>query len=136
MDGERGDVGRADDAADRQRRAELLATRVELVAEERRRQRRVDEPGGDQVDADRRELEREVLVSAGSAAVSAEIDAKPSAGRRPPVPPMKSSVPPGRTLPAACRATCDRQPEMRLDVAARLVEVELGQRRVVRAAGP
>ena len=45
---------------DRQRRAELLAARVQLIAEERRRQRRVDEPGRDQVHPDRRELEREV----------------------------------------------------------------------------
>ena len=57
--GERGDVGRPDDAPDRQRGAELVAARVELVAEQRRRQRGVDEAGGDQVDADRRELERE-----------------------------------------------------------------------------
>ena len=35
VDGERGDVGRADDAPDRQRRAELLASGVQVVAEER-----------------------------------------------------------------------------------------------------
>jgi len=29
--------------------------------------------------------------------------------RRLPAPPMKSSVPPGRTLIAACRATCSRR---------------------------
>src|SRR4029077_1683723 len=57
--------GGADDAPDRQPRAELLATRVQLVAEERRRQRRVDEPGRDQVHADGRELEREVLGQRG-----------------------------------------------------------------------
>ena len=34
VDGERGDVGGADDAADRQRVAQLLAARVELVAEQ------------------------------------------------------------------------------------------------------
>ena len=64
VDGERGDVRRADDAPDRERRAELLAARVELVAEERGRQRRVDEPGGDEVDPDRRDLERQVPASA------------------------------------------------------------------------
>ena len=43
VDGERGDVGRPDDAPDRERRAELLAPGVEPVAEQRRRQRGVDE---------------------------------------------------------------------------------------------
>ena len=61
VDGDRGDVGRADHAPDRQRRAELLATRVQLIAEQRRRQRRVDEAGCDKVDALGCELERERL---------------------------------------------------------------------------
>ncbi len=65
VDGQCGDVGRADDASDRQRRAELFAARVQPVAEDRRRQRRVDEPGRDQVHADGRELEREVLRDGG-----------------------------------------------------------------------
>src|SRR6266545_2022035 len=60
VDGQRGDVGRTDDASDRQRRTKLLAARVQLVAEEGRRQRCVDESGRDQIDADGRELEREV----------------------------------------------------------------------------
>jgi len=34
VDGERGDVDRADDAPDRQRRAELLPTCVQLIAEQ------------------------------------------------------------------------------------------------------
>jgi hypothetical protein len=57
---ERGDVAGADDTADRQGGAELGAARIELVAEERRGERRVDEPRCDQVDAYRRELECEV----------------------------------------------------------------------------
>src|SRR5215831_6726999 len=56
MDGQCGDVGRADDAPDRQRLAELLAAFLQLIAEDRRRQRRVDEPGRDQVHADGREF--------------------------------------------------------------------------------
>ncbi len=48
---------RADVAADRQRRAELVTS----VAERRRRQWCVDEAGRDKVDADGRELERRVL---------------------------------------------------------------------------
>ncbi len=78
--GERGDVGRSDDASDRQRRAELLAALVELVAEQRRRQRRVDEPGGDEVDADRRELEREVRGQRGQRGRDAAMNASPAPG--------------------------------------------------------
>jgi len=52
--GERGDVGRPDHAPDGQRRAELIAAVVEVIAEQPRRQGRVDEPGGDEVDPDRR----------------------------------------------------------------------------------
>src|SRR3954447_20425873 len=45
--GERGDVGRSDDAADGQRRAQLLAPGFEsLVGEVRSRQRGGDEAGG------------------------------------------------------------------------------------------
>src|SRR3954470_25004885 len=43
--GQGGDVGGPHDPPDRQGAAELLAARVELVAEERRGQRGVDEPG-------------------------------------------------------------------------------------------
>ena len=74
-------------------------------------------------------------VSAGSAAVAAETSPRPTAGLRPPVPPMNSSVPPGRTLAAPLRATPSHQHGCSLEPAARLVEVHLGQRRVVRAAG-
>ncbi len=87
VDGERGDVGRADDAPDRQRLAELLATRVQLVAEQRCRQRRVNEAGRYKVDADGCELECERLG-----------ERRQRGG--------ECRVPPGRTLPTARRATC------------------------------
>ena len=74
-----------------------------------------------------------LAVSAGPRRRERRDEREADAGRRPPVPPMKSSVPPGRTLPAACRAICSGSRRWRLEVAARLVEVELGQRRVVRA---
>jgi len=106
VDGQCGDVGRADDAPDRQRRAELLATRVQLVAQDRRRQRRVDEPAAIRFTRMGASSSARFFVRAGRAAVSAEMNASPTAVRRPPVPPMKSRVPPGRTLPAAFRATC------------------------------
>src|SRR5215469_7777734 len=59
VDGQCGDVGRADDAADRQCGAELLATLAELIAEQRGRQRRIDKACRDQVDPYGRDLERE-----------------------------------------------------------------------------
>src|SRR5215813_3212091 len=57
--GKCGDVGRFDDAPDGKRRTQLLASGIEAIAEKRRRQRGIDETGGDQIDSDRRELERE-----------------------------------------------------------------------------
>jgi len=48
MNGKRGYFGRSDDALDRKAGAELM--RVEMIAQERRRQRRVDEAGGDEID--------------------------------------------------------------------------------------
>src|SRR5215204_4968231 len=59
VDGQGSDVGGPDDAADRERAAQLLAPGVEPIAEERGREGRVDEAGRDEVDADRRELECE-----------------------------------------------------------------------------
>ena len=100
--GERCNVGWCDDAPDGERGAKLLTAVFELVAEERCRQRCVDEAGGDEVDSDGREFEREAGgEGAGSAAVRAEMRTNPLAGRRTPVPPMKRRVPPGRTLFAA-----------------------------------
>jgi hypothetical protein len=71
VDREGGDVGGFDDSPDRQRRAELLAASVELIAEQRSRQLCVDEAGR------ARRLTRigacstaRLFVSAGSAAVS------------------------------------------------------------------
>ena len=95
MHGQRGDVGRPDDAPDRKRGAQLArgahradrraATPTAAVS---------TKPGGDQIDADRRELERQVGDEGGLAAVTVDAMAMPSAGRRAPVPPMNTSVPP------------------------------------------
>ena len=56
---QRGDVRGTDDAADRERRPQLVPARVELISEQGCRQRGVDEAGRDEVHADRCELERE-----------------------------------------------------------------------------
>ena len=45
--GERGNIGWPDDAPYRECGAKLIAAVLEFIAEERRRQRRVDEAGGD-----------------------------------------------------------------------------------------
>ena len=63
--GERGDVGRSDDPPDGKRGSKLIAAVFEFIAEERCRQRCVNEACGDEVDADGRELEREVLRHGG-----------------------------------------------------------------------
>src|SRR6185312_5604066 len=60
VEGQRGDILRSDDAPDRERRAQLVAALVEVVAEEPGGQGGVDESGGDEVDPDRCEFEREV----------------------------------------------------------------------------
>jgi hypothetical protein len=48
-------------------------------------------------------------INAGSAAVAAPMSERPTPGRRPPVPPMNSSEPPGRAgrLEADARAAAD-----------------------------
>ncbi len=56
VNGERGDVVRSDDAPDGKRGAKLIATLFEFIAEQRCRQRCVDEAGGDDVDPHGRDL--------------------------------------------------------------------------------
>ena len=54
--GERGYVGRPNDAPDRQRSAELFTAGLKLIAEQRCRQWRVHKPSSDEVDANGRDL--------------------------------------------------------------------------------
>src|SRR5262249_20467144 len=112
--------------------AELLAALADLVAEDRRRERRVDEAGRDQVHADGRELEREVPRQRWKAGTERSDEREPGRGA-----PSAGSAPEewrlGRATPAHGGArNLDRQKKMRAAVAARLLEVEAGQRRVVR----
>ena len=120
--------------ADRERGAQLIAPRVELLAEERRRQRRVDEPRGDQVDADRRDLEREAgrerREGGGHRRGHADADARTAGGGA-----ADEQQRAARTDLARGEAGhADHQHRMRLERAARGVEVHVGQRRVVRPA--
>src|SRR5215468_8431971 len=131
VDGQCGDVGRADDVADRQRGTELLAVLVDLIAGQRGRQRRADKACRDQVDPDGRDLEREGLGHGGKrgrerrdergarcrAPAAGAADEQQGASR----------AYLGRGVPGGLQ----RQQEMSVDVAACRVEVELGRRRVV-----
>src|SRR6185312_3247301 len=60
-----GHVGGPDDAPDREGLPQLLPARLDVLAQQPGGQRRVDEAGGDQVDPDRRDLERQVLDQRG-----------------------------------------------------------------------
>lgn len=100
-DGERGDVGRANDASDRQRRTQLRAAGVESIAENRRRQRRVDGPGRDHVHADGRELEGELLRYGAKGAREPRDELEPLQRAAATCAPEKQESPPGRTARAA-----------------------------------
>ena len=62
----------------------MLTTRIQLIAEKRRRQRCIHKTGCDEVDANRREFERQVFTMAGIAAVRAERESilSPGGGHR------------------------------------------------------
>ena len=107
VNGERGDVGLVRRRARWQRRAtpSRLAS-SSVVGEGRRRQRGVDEAGGDGIDANRGELDREGRRERRQHGGGPGEESEPgpdSAGRR--VPPMNSSVPPGLILGVVLRAT-------------------------------
>ena len=79
--GECGDVGRSDDAPDGKRGAKLIAAVFEFIAEQRCRQRCVDEAGGDEVDSDGREFERQAGCESGECGGDCRHDPQ-SDGRR------------------------------------------------------
>ena len=91
VDGEPGDVVAFDNTSDRQRRAQLIAALFELIA-------------GSDADSGVSTRPR-ATVNGGIAAVAAEAIPRSRLIRRPPVPPVSSSVPPGLVLPAALHAT-------------------------------
>jgi hypothetical protein len=65
--GKRGDVGWVDHAADRQSAAQVLSTRVYLIAEKRRRQWCIDRAGRDEVDTNGRSSNARFFVMDGNA---------------------------------------------------------------------
>src|SRR5450755_1164804 len=105
MRGERCNVGRADDAPDGERGAQLTAALIELVAKDRCRQGCVDESGGDQIDSDGREFERQVGYESGHRDRDRRRDREVETGTATAGAAHEQQRPPGRTLPAALRAT-------------------------------
>jgi len=131
VEGEGGDVGGTDDAADGQGGAQVLAAGVELIAEELRREGRIDEAGGDEVDAHGSDFEGEILrhgghgggesrdksESLGGAAATDAADEEQSAARTNFVDGVTSDV--------------QREKQMRRDVVARPDPIEFGERGIV-----
>ena len=74
-------------------------------------------------------------MNGGSAAVAAETIPRSRLIRRPPVPPMNISVPPGLILPGGVARDLERQRDVVAERSAHLVCVHLEQGHVVRAAG-
>ena len=75
-------------------------------------------------------------MNGGSAAVAAEASPRSRLIRRPPVPPMSSSVPPGRILPAALRATSSPSTTWSLSASRTSIGVHLEQRHVAAGRRP
>ena len=105
----------------------------ELIAENRRGERRVDEPRRDQVYADGGELERQVLRHRRQRGGERR-DEREAARRAPAAGAAHEEQGSARANSAdGVARDLKRQQEMRLDVAACLLHVELGKRRVIRA---
>ena len=136
MNGERGDVGRSDDAPDRERRAQLVAPGFESVAEKYDADSGVStKPAAMRLTRTGASSSARAAVNGGSTAVAAEASPRSRLIRRPPVPPMSSSVPPGRILGGGVARDLERQHHVVAERLAHLVGVHLEQGHVVRAAG-
>src|SRR4051794_9198507 len=131
VDREGSDVDGTDHATDWKRHAKLLAPRLQLLAEDRRGQRRIDETSCDQIDANGGELERETLRKRRLSGRQCRVQRvarrrSPSAGS------AHEEQRSARTnLANGVPGNLHQQQEMRVDVAARLLDVELRERRVV-----
>ena len=114
--------------------AQLLAPRLQLIAEERRRQRRVDEAGGDQVDADGCDLEREAgresRERGGRRGDESDAHARPAASGAA----HEQERTTRANLGGGVAGDAGHQQGVLPERAAGLVEVHLGQGRVVGAA--
>jgi hypothetical protein len=88
----------------------VLAALLEGVAEQRRHSGVSTKPAAMTLTRTGASSSARLAASAGSPAVSRAVRLIPTAGRRAPVPLMNSSVPPGRTAVAACRAASRTSP--------------------------
>lgn len=133
--GEGGDVGRSDDAPDWQRRAKLIATPLKVLPEERCRQRRVHEAGGDHVDADRCQFEREVCDQRGHRRGNRRDDSEDGARAAAAGAAHEQQRAAGPHLAGRALGYVDRQQHVLGEAAARLLGIHFEQGPVVRAAG-
>jgi len=105
VDGQRGDVGGLDHAADRERGAELIAAVFEGTAERRRRRGESMKPAAIWLTRSGANSSARLAISADIAAVTAETIVRATSARQPSMALMNTRLPPGLTLPAALRVT-------------------------------
>ena len=110
--------------------------RVQLLAEDRRCQRRVDEPSRDQVHADGRELERQVLREGGQRCRDRPQERSTCDGGSAAGAANEEQGPSRANLAHGIPGHVQRQPQTRVDVTAALFEVELRERRGSRDRDP
>ena len=136
VDGQRRDVGRSDHPPDRERGAQLAAPLFQPIAEQRGRQGRVDEAGGDHVDAHRRDLERQGGGQGAECRCHRRDDAEADPRATAPGPAHEQQRASAADLAAGGLARdAEHRQGTACERAARLVEVHVGERRIVGAAG-
>ena len=131
---ERGDVGRFDDTPDGKRGAKLIAAVFEFIAEERCRQRCVDEAGGDEIDSDGRELERQVGCEGGERSGYCRRDPEADAWAAAACAAHEQQRASRSHLVGGIAGNLEYQQEVRVEGAARLREVHVDEAPVVRPA--
>ena len=121
------------DAPDGERGAKLIAAVVELVAEERCRQRCVDEAGGDEVDSNGREFEREAGGEGGQRSGESRDESESLSRAAATSPPHEEESSSRANLVCGVTSDLQRQKQMGLNIPVRLFKIELGQGRVIGA---
>ena len=114
---------------------QLVAAGIELVAEQRRRQRSVDEAGGDQVHPDRRDLDRQVGGQRGECRRCGPDHGHPDARTTPAGAAHEDKRPAGPDPGRGVAGHGEHHHRVLVEPASCVVEVHVGQRRVVGPAG-
>jgi len=129
--GERGDVRRSDDPPDGKGGTKLFSTAFEFVAEERGRQRRVDESGSDEVDSNGRKLERQVAYQGGERSRDCRRDPEADAWATAAGTAHEQQRTSRSHLGGGVVGNLEHQHQMRVEGAARLGEVHIEEAPVV-----